>query len=79
VKVKIIKEGKLPDKTLRGTCGHCGCVVECQEGDPEATTHTDRNDTLHHCLCPTEGCSNTIWLDRKKPKPSDDFWDDPRR
>ena len=31
--MKIIKEGTIPSTTKRFTCGYCGCVFECDQGE----------------------------------------------
>jgi hypothetical protein len=76
--VKIVKQGKLPDRSLTGDCQNCGCRVECLPTEVGVDAVPDRNDVHHCCRCPTEGCGEKIWLSPKK-KPVSDHWDDPRR
>jgi hypothetical protein len=60
--MKIVKEGQLPDPTLEGTCGSCGCEVECQPDDPEVHKHDDGDGYRKVCQCPTKGCPHKITL-----------------
>lgn len=51
--IKVIKEGKKPEgKQMQGTCVHCGCVVECKQGDTKAF-HDQREGSSYSIACPT--------------------------
>lgn len=67
--MKIIKEGKLPKKVhpvLKGTCGNCGCVIEC---DPSEVSGV--RGGIAYAKCPTDGCDKHITV---IPKMEDEYY-----
>jgi len=60
--IKVVTFGRLPsEQKMRGKCGHCGCVVECLEGDAK-TYQAGPNETGWRVKCPTKGCTHNINL-----------------
>jgi len=64
LEMKVIKEGKRPEKRImNGTCNKCGCEVECERG--ETTFCSDRAGSGYHVTCPT--CHNKwLWVKENK-------------
>jgi len=63
--MEIIKPGTVPKKTipkLRGTCGNCGCIVECLPTDPAVLPYP-RTNPIFKIMCPTTDCNFIIKLE----------------
>lgn len=69
--IKVVKEGKLPNKIYIGTCSHCDCQVEAAEKieyDPRNIKYISegRHYAAHvhgvAIYCPTTGCKKIIVL-----------------
>lgn len=54
--MKIIKRGHLP-LMLVGTCGHCGCQVECADSECQPVSGQIYGFVVK---CPTAGCQLNI-------------------
>ncbi|WP_298962260.1 hypothetical protein [uncultured Methylobacterium sp.] len=65
--LKITRRGKIPDRTLEGTCRTCTTVIECLPEDCEQS-----RDPREHSLsvsCPV--CKSTIYPSSKPSSPTD--------
>lgn len=54
--MKIIKQGILPSKIRRFTCGNCGCIFEAEENEYERITNQMEymeTKASYKCTCPT--------------------------
>lgn len=58
--MKIIKAGKLKDKTHKTKCRECGTKFEFKES--EGKFESDRDGDAITIECPTKGCNNKIWI-----------------
>lgn len=58
--MRVVKEGRLPETLpIRGTCSHCGAVIEGQRGEGKA--HNDqREGSWWTVACLTKGCGREI-------------------
>ena len=56
--MKIIKEGKLPEKDTiyTGTCQNCGCEIECESHERRGTWPIS---VVH---CPTDSCEGIAFV-----------------
>jgi hypothetical protein len=61
--LKITKRGRLPDRTLAGTCRNCRTEIECLPEDCEHTSD-QRDGDFYTVKCPT--CLQPIHP-KKKP------------
>lgn len=52
--MRILKEGKTPDKAVKFVCHNCGCEFETDEYE---ITSLNRNTWYGRCYCP---CCDTI-------------------
>lgn len=66
--MKIIKTGNVNVALYRGTCGKCGCVVECDEKETKSDYDPRDNYTCTYVKCPMAGCGQTIHVSPKKGK-----------
>lgn len=58
--VRVLKVGKpRADRTYRGTCGSCRCVIECVEADLKHDN--DPREPSGFIGCPTPRCGGTIY------------------
>jgi len=55
--IKVVFPGRLPDAVLRGRCGKCGAVLECERQDLLTTQAGAPTSTVH---CPTPECRATV-------------------
>lgn len=64
--MKIVKQGKLPEKRIwRGTCSHCKAVIEGEEGEMKEPYY-DQRDNSWHCTMPCMCCGHSMVLYPKR-------------
>lgn len=65
--MKIIVEGKIPKKTKRFKCEHCGCEFEADKGEYKRAKRLEymfggvEYQTEYQCECPC--CQETVSVD----------------
>jgi hypothetical protein len=64
--ITIIHKGQIPDRTLRGSCRHCGTIIEAQPEDCK-NVPDQRDGDYHTAPCPV--CAREIYM-TKKPRAS---------
>lgn len=59
--MKILKHGTKKAKQMRGTCGHCGCRVQCSEEETSKDQERPGADVDHYVQCP-QCKADYLWL-----------------
>lgn len=68
--IEVVKMGKLPEeKKYRGTCNHCGTVIEAIRDDLEYLRVSYGGEGAWVCPCPLNGCDYRIECEEVQDAP----------